>query len=254
MSRETEQLQNEIRELKRELDTLKKDMSDKIRQEIIAQQQNSRDVFRSDRGKIILKKNSELQTRKSIVPQYDNVTSLYFNNTARKGVNVLYLGHDGGNDQRYTNEIAVVAAHNTQKLFDVADTYSNGSIYLKIEDTVDGEREITEGAEGMGFLMVKNKYLYQSETVDGHSSFLMARGTNGIAGIGTNVGTDIFFPVSSVNNEPTFNIYNGKGLKVNVWNSTNTAITSTVSGTTGTFSTPTSITVRNGIVTSVTGS
>jgi hypothetical protein len=126
-------MNNEIEKLKKEIETLKKELSemnDSVRQQIIAQQQNSRDVIRNNKGEIYLKKTALIRNRKSILDNNDNVLTLSFTKEAEQNkYNYLYLGRDGGNQKiPNTTYLELSSACKTSEPYSL----SNGAIYARL--------------------------------------------------------------------------------------------------------------------------
>lgn len=218
--------------LKKEVDQLRKELNElknSIRQEIIAQQVNTRDPFRSDRGEIVLKKNFNLKSRKSLIPDVDNVTSMFFNEVSRTSTkNYLYLGHDGGNGQRFTNTISGVAT-------DLID--------LRLEDFNEGKGTPED---------LSASILYATKIGNDRYAILSGNGNEGYAGIGTNKNGVIFSNFVSKDNTPRIDIINGKPLKVSVYSSSTDTSPTVYTGATGSFAVGlTTVTVNNGIITNI---
>jgi hypothetical protein len=226
-------MDNETLKLKREIDILKKEveaLKNTIRQEIIAQQVNTRDPFRSDRGEIILKKTFNLKSRKSVIPTVDKVTSMYFNEQARTdSQNYFYLGHDGGNGQRFTNTIAGVATD---------------LLTLRLEDFNNGD--------GTPELIGIPDMFYAIKVGDDRYSILGSTGANGLSALATSYDGGFFTNLVSKNFSPEIHLLGSNPLRLKKYSSITDESPATFTGASGTITTDTqTITVTNGIITNI---
>lgn len=235
MATEFENLKKEVEVLKKEL----RDLKAGLRTEIISQQNNSRDPFRSDRGEVVLKKNANIKSRKSLIPEYDNILSVFFNESANNKVNAIYLGHNGGDGGFNTGEISTVVRHNSDLPTTGQSIYTNGSYSVAI---VDSERPSEEEFLNNRIIQsFKTKYLTGDTTDSSNSSFLTG-GRDGFVGLGFWENNVLSSGIYTRDGNIYLSPESGKNLKVGP---------SETNGFSGTVSNPTSITVENGIVTDV---
>jgi len=223
------QLENEISTLRREFEKFKKDLNT----EIVNQQNTSRETFRSDKGEVILKKNFNLKSRKSLRPEFDNVVSMFFNEKEAGKQNVIQIGHDGGNEKRLTSGIAsVVSSYDN----------SDASYIVYIDDVdEDGNRiEINENKDV--------KLLIQKKGATQELVGLVSR-DYGFTGIGNENNNAPWFTIYTNQNNIILDFLDGKSLKVNKYDSSLNPTEYTGANHTGKLA---SIEVVNGIVTEVT--
>lgn len=193
------QLENEISTLRREFDKFKKDLNT----EIINQQNTSRETFRSDKGEVILKKNFNLKSRKSLIPEFDNVTSMYFNEKESGKKNAIQIGHDGGNEKRFTTDMSSVVS-----------TY-DGSVasYLVYIDEVDesGNRLSTDPSKDVKLLITR---------INGAEQVALISRNSGTTGIGNEEdGIGAWTTINTNQNNIIIDFLSGKSLKINKYDS-----------------------------------
>ncbi len=223
-------LESELSTLRREFEKFKKDLNT----EIVNQQNTSRETFRSDKGEVILKKNFNLKSRKSLIPEFDNVTSMYFNEKESGKQNVIQIGHDGGNEKRLTTDISSV----------VSSVDGSTASYLIYIDDVDenGNRLSTDTNKDVKLIMIRTGE--SSEQVG-----LISR-SYGNTGIGNEVdGLGSWFTINTKDNDIILDFLDGKELKVNKYDSSLVPTEYTGANHTGAVG---GLEIVNGIVTSVT--
>lgn len=222
----------ELQKLRKELADLKKDfnyLKDNLRTEIIAQQTNTRDPMRSDNGEFILKKNFNMKSRVALPnpEKIDHVTSFFFNNVNTGKKNAMYIGHDGGNGQRYTDFIGSVATE---------------GITMRLEDFNDGKGTPNDKLSNI---------FTAGKTGDTRITAIGGSGVNGFAGVGTCTEYGIFTNFSSANFSPSIDIIQGKPMKINVYDANFNQV-STATGYTGSFSIGTqTVSVVGGLITNI---
>jgi hypothetical protein len=222
----------ELQKLRKELADLKKDfnyLKDNLRTEIIAQQTNTRDPMRSDKGEVILKKNFNMKSRVALpnLAKIDHVASFFFNNVNTGKKNALYIGHDGGFGQRYANYIANVA---TEGFSVRLENFNNG----------DGE-PLSEKVNVISAVKIGND---AAVSIGGY-------GEKGGAGIGTCTDKGIFTNFSSNNFAPNISILQNKPMKINVFDANFNQV-STETGYTGSFAVGTrTVSVVGGLITNI---